>query len=45
VGSRRLLWRRADLDAWVAAGCPPRDADAARAYAIATRSQLDALSR
>ena len=22
---RRTLWRRAELEAWTAAGCPPRD--------------------
>ena len=42
---RRLLWRRADLDAWINAGCPPRDADAAAAYAAATRGKLDGLAR
>ena len=40
---RRLMWRRADLAAWVAGGCPPRDADAAAAYAAVARDQLDAL--
>ena len=43
--ARPLQWRRADLDAWVAAGCPPRDADAAAAYAAATKSKLDGLGK
>lgn len=21
----RVMWRRADLDSWIAAGCPPRE--------------------
>ena len=41
----KFVWRRADIDAWIAVGCPPLDADAAAAYAALLREQLDALSK
>ncbi len=42
---RKLMWRRTDLDAWIAAEFPARDADAAAAYAAATRGTLNTLPR
>ena len=40
---RRPMWARPDLLAWIDAGMPPRDAEAAAAYAAAVGGTLDAL--
>lgn len=29
---RKVLWRRSDLEGWIAQGCPPRDAARAAEY-------------
>ena len=40
----RLRWRRADLDDWIAAGCPPRDAATAERHAVELRRHVNALA-